>query len=409
MAATVMMSLLISVLTVHQSSIADAAANYNSDTQICCNGTVSPKGENSGCCGMVAYDYDKSGCCGDKEVPLPAGGAANFGCCYGASSDASKTYDTSTHTCCDGIVLENPANASDQFYGCCSGKLFDYSTQLCCDDQVHKRDDGDECCGDKIYNSKSQLCCEKWAPVGDGGRWQPEYSEILDRKGNHTFCCGKAVYDQNQEVCCNDEIRPKPDDIEPGNAGCCDKDIYDFSSQICCQNYQNVSGVFQAIASKVHSKKGDTSICCGTKVFDFQESVCCNDTVLPKPEGMDKNVWGSCCGDKVMTSFELQMCVNGAIVERNSTDIWACGDDGKVFNLTSQACCFGEVLDDSSDLGCCYSASKTFNKKSENCCGEEIIPLSPQDLSDKNLACCTTLPKYIPYLPHKVSTISERK
>lgn len=66
------------------------------------------------------------------------------------------TYDTRTHTCCNGKLYTKLEGSS-----CCGDFAYDNSTQICCfDTYMFSRSQGDLCCGKAVYNSSTHTCCQ---------------------------------------------------------------------------------------------------------------------------------------------------------------------------------------------------------------------------------------------------------
>ena len=122
---------------------------YDSSTHICCGGSTF---DNSHLCCNSIYAYLPTSqiCCVDTLQPLH--GVGSTACCGRVS------YDTTCHTCSNGIVTLNFDEATElccngniqqklYAYSCCCGQdVFDAAFHTCCDGQVVNRTSDDHCC-----------------------------------------------------------------------------------------------------------------------------------------------------------------------------------------------------------------------------------------------------------------------
>ena len=71
---------------------------------------------------------------------------------------------------------------------CCGRRTYNPSTHFCCDYHVYPNMSGDKCCGKRIYDPNEQLCC------GTRLYWK--------RVGNGVRCCGGEAFNATSEICC---------------------------------------------------------------------------------------------------------------------------------------------------------------------------------------------------------------
>ncbi|CCD65175.1 Galaxin-like repeats domain-containing protein [Caenorhabditis elegans] len=185
-------------------------------------------------------------------------------------SSVAPISKTEFRLCCQvGTKSENCTSYSEHRdligVACCGSHVYNTSSQLCCDENVHNRDRGGvmahSCCDTQPLRL-DQTCC--------GG-------VIHNIIGGD--CCGKDVYFQKDTtfLCCDRTLSVKstPDDI-------------------CCGNATYDGGVQQ--------------ICCGNSVFDSTEfNSCCqlNNGTSSRPYHSSTHV---CCDGPLEKASTVRAC-----------------------------------------------------------------------------------------------------
>ena len=119
---------------------------FDAEIQICCNGVINYKPDNSECCGTKAHNRDELRCCDGYLSPNYPGDGA---CC------GYIAYERSTQHCCDDTIN----NRKSDNVSCCMHVGIDRWTEMCCSDNVQPRPTNGQCCGPLSYNAGAQRCC----------------------------------------------------------------------------------------------------------------------------------------------------------------------------------------------------------------------------------------------------------
>lgn len=280
------------------------------------------------------------------------------GCCFDEDG-TSEPFNHQTHACCDGTLIERPMEGgwTDLNYMCCGKELYNYQSHLCCGGETVPAEPGMECCVDQVYNIFKQTCCISW-DVFDKN-FQPTKYQILETEENSMKqCCGMELYDPMTSICCNNEIQTKSEHLlNVMGIACCGSQQYSYQTHLCCQKWGEVNGIQSAISETLHENQGYQKGCCGTEVFDFTTEVCCNQTIVPRPEEAEPNVWMGCCGAQPISDYTVQLCENGVLFEREHYN---------------QDVCNGIL----------------YNTETDMCCGAEIVPISEEDDALGRNKCC---------------------
>ncbi|GAB6022747.1 hypothetical protein CHUAL_006843 [Chamberlinius hualienensis] len=304
---------------------------YNPNENLCCEGNLATKTDQSMCCGDKVYDFTQSLCCVDKTIVDVEGDPYYMDCCEGTF------YNTKSQACCDNTIVEK-GNITNGF--CCNKEFHDYATTVCCQDTAVEVPNLNNrgCCGNQAWDifDRREICCDNILYSND------------DYPNTNKLCCGDQLYDENTHICCSRQstteslqfefyILSLDDRPHSFQLQCCDEKVYNMTEQVCCDDElkDNVYG-------------SESAFCCGGEIVSNIGSSCCNGQVY------DINV-ETCINDQVH-DFKL----NEGICYINQTFT--------MYDILNQRCC-SEIIDLTDD-------DKAFNRYS--CCENALNYMNPQ-------------------------------
>eukprot|EP00057_Strongylocentrotus_purpuratus_P019401 XP_011673875.1 PREDICTED: uncharacterized protein LOC105442915 isoform X1 [Strongylocentrotus purpuratus] len=193
--------------------------------QIVCDGVVHPASPDKVCCGKSLINLDNHVCC--EHIPYIKE-SQDTQCC------GKVSYDRSNKTCC-GVSLYKSLATEQQ---CCGNMYYDISDEVCHqtgeDLYVFRSDDADMVCSEGTYNSTKHTCCQGilHKHIANGQCCGNSVVRNLDeevccggevkrREGRHTECCGGRMFNPNVYQCCGRRIMP----IYSSYRQCCNNQI----------------------------------------------------------------------------------------------------------------------------------------------------------------------------------------
>ncbi|KAM8769548.1 uncharacterized protein AB9X84_002478 [Acanthopagrus schlegelii] len=171
-------------------------------------------------CGSSCYNPKKFRCCKKKQ--------SNRCCTTGQCNAAAAVYNPETDVCCDGHVRklrQDQRHGSPEH--CCGTEVYRPLTEICCDGHRHGREKNVHCCGAQAYHIKDahMKCCAgtlyNLTLLGYKGRCCGSILQKTedvccsheDKKVPWSFkvgfrCCGHLYYNTSLWDCCAGKLSP---------------------------------------------------------------------------------------------------------------------------------------------------------------------------------------------------------
>jgi hypothetical protein len=310
---------------------------YDTTSKVCCGEKiytpVNTKTVNDvECCFDVGlYDPDEAICCESFETIIRLPTNANpddYACC-----SRSTAYDTTTETCCSGIVSKN------ENFLCCGSKAYDPTEQLCCTgNHLLNYKDDQACCGTNLYNTTSQVCCA---------------GTIHNIESDEFTCCGTRYYDPRFDTCCFDSYVLKGNLNNLETIACCGENLIDYTVQVCCNNKVGCGDAcckdvgYHTTSRSCCSNNlafGDY-LCCGSTFYDPSEQLCCGTKLYDLSDGLT-----SCCGttayDATLSTCCAKNSTSGVTSYTLVDGVGTCcygTTSVAVYDPAHEVCCSGNV------------------------------------------------------------------
>jgi hypothetical protein len=291
---------------------------------MCCDGVV-VFGTNYLCCEHQVYDPTIQVCCQNVVV-------YGDSCC--SSSGVTYGYVINTHICCDGSVLVRSSiqleccgtsTFDPQFQTCCSMSQivigdsccnnvgYNSSTHKCCDGAIIEGTDV-SCCGTQGYLATFQTCCSGLLVV-NGDSCCFSFGTVIGFYSDYQVCCNGIV--SNGPTCCNGVLY-----VGAGQS-CCENTMYDQENEVCCAPNMVVQG---------------DSCCLNNGLYTgyLREEQNCCDGILVNGMGI------SCCGQIGYNSTTHVCCDGNYVALGNACCVSSTGTVG--YDSKTKSCCRGVVI-----------------------------------------------------------------
>ncbi|XP_061173368.1 galaxin-like [Saccostrea echinata] len=375
------------------------SALYNTEVEMCCDGTVHNKSRDVLCCKDNLYNSTTHICC--NQILRPKSRLnERISCC------GSDPYDPEKSLCCNGIKHEK----SSKLYGCCDTKPYRLSHDMCCISKVHGQAKKMQCCGTETFDRERQYCYNdhEILDLYEGKCGNTKYSTlehvccdrnlISNKKGRR--CCGSSLFNPKVNDCDMKHIVQRgflwceSGEYNPDTHDCCEGQLKkkNGSSWRCCGariiNY-DVYGCCGA--GHPYNKRNEQ--CCGGNIIKTEEKCCANqhmnstqlccgktryrnEEVIIKKEPYHDKCCPHKCGGISYDSVNSVCSWENTVIEKTKT-FNICGE--KTYNPEVDLCCNLKIFKKKRQKGmkCCYPSSTIYHPKTHFCENGEIKSLCP--------------------------------
>ncbi|OWF34573.1 Galaxin [Mizuhopecten yessoensis] len=232
----------------------------------------------------------------------------------------SATTGHSGDGTCD-IMTDRVEQENDTYVGerasCCGEVLFQFDTQMCCNETVYDGVTDQECCGKDRFNVKYEVCPSNKSMVhGDLKLCANDYYHSGFRKccgrntypvDDHVQCCGVHVHDTRTSTCIDGKIVDLLME-------CCGSSTMNSRHQLCCDSG---SGEY----FPVDKSEPDDDRCCRTDGRTYSSV-----THHCGPEGVERrHLLISLCGRQAYDPVR-DICCDGFVYRGGKTRRLKCQD-----------------------------------------------------------------------------------